>query len=59
MNHHLLRNGVVVGCWGFPRGFKCVNLIVSENVMSPLAKSLYLSDMMRRYAEGRSGKRFY
>ncbi len=41
------------------RGFECVNLIASENVMSPLAKSLYLSDMMHRYAEGRPGKRFY
>ena len=41
------------------RGFERVNFIVSEDVMSPLAKSLYLSDMMYRYAEGRLGKRFY
>jgi glycine hydroxymethyltransferase len=41
------------------RGFECVNLIAFENVMSPPAKSLYLSDMMYRYAEGRLDKRFY
>lgn len=41
------------------RGLECINLIASENVMSPLAKSAYLSDMMHRYAEGRPGKRFY
>ncbi len=41
------------------RGFECINLIASENVMSPLAESAYLSDMMHRYAEGRPGKRYY
>ena len=37
----------------------CVNLIASENVMSPLAKKLYSSDLMHRYAEGMPFKRYY
>lgn len=37
----------------------CLNLIASENVMSPLAKKLYLSDLMHRYAEGEPFKRYY
>ncbi|MFH0987641.1 MAG: serine hydroxymethyltransferase [Patescibacteria group bacterium] len=37
----------------------CINLIASENVMSPLAEKLYLSDFMHRYAEGLPFKRFY
>lgn len=41
------------------RRFECINLIASENVMSPLAESAYLTDMMHRYAEGRPGKRYY
>ena len=41
------------------RRFEAVNLIASENVMSPLAEAVYLSDMMHRYAEGRPGKRYY
>jgi glycine hydroxymethyltransferase len=41
------------------RRFECINLIASENTMSPLAKALYVTDMMHRYAEGRPGKRFY
>jgi glycine hydroxymethyltransferase len=41
------------------RRLECINLIASENVMSPLAKALYITDMMHRYAEGRPGKRFY
>lgn len=41
------------------RRFECINLIASENVMSPLAESAYLSDMMHRYAEGKPGKRYY
>jgi len=36
-----------------------INLIASENVMSPLAMLLYLNDMMHRYAEGKPYKRFY
>ncbi len=36
-----------------------INLIASENVMSPLAESVYLSDFMHRYAEGDPFKRFY
>jgi len=36
-----------------------INLIASENVMSPLAESLYLNDMMHRYAEGKPRKRYY
>ena len=36
-----------------------LNLIQSENVMSPLAEALYLSDLMHRYAEGKPKKRLY
>ncbi|ALU11909.1 serine hydroxymethyltransferase [Ignicoccus islandicus DSM 13165] len=36
-----------------------INLIASENVMSPLAESLYLNDMLHRYAEGKPRKRYY
>ncbi len=36
-----------------------INLIASENVMSPLAESLYLNDMLHRYAEGKPFKRYY
>jgi len=38
---------------------RCINLIASENVMSPLAMLLYLNDMMHRYAEGKPFKRYY
>ncbi len=38
---------------------ECVNLIASENVMSPLAMLIYLNDMMHRYAEGKPFKRYY
>lgn len=41
------------------RRFECVNLIPSENVMSPLAEAAYMSDMMHRYAEGKPRKRYY
>lgn len=41
------------------RSSECINLIASENVMSPLAKAAYMSDMMHRYAEGRPGRRYY
>lgn len=37
----------------------CINLIASENVMSPLAEKVYVSDLMHRYAEGLPFKRFY
>ncbi len=37
----------------------CINLIASENVMSPQAERLYVSDLMHRYAEGTPFKRFY
>jgi len=36
-----------------------INLIASENVMSPLALMLYTSDFMHRYAEGKPFKRYY
>ncbi|HIP65353.1 MAG TPA: serine hydroxymethyltransferase [Pyrodictium sp.] len=36
-----------------------INLIASENVMSPLAEAAYLSDMLHRYAEGKPFKRYY
>ncbi|QKQ99304.1 serine hydroxymethyltransferase [Metallosphaera tengchongensis] len=41
------------------RRVEAINLIASENVMSPLAESLYMSDFMSRYAEGKPYKRFY
>lgn len=41
------------------RRYETVNLIASENVMSPLAEAAYLSDMMHRYAEGKPFKRYY
>jgi len=41
------------------RRFECINLIASENVMSPLAEAAYLTDMMHRYAEGKPRKRYY
>jgi len=37
----------------------CLNLIASENVMSPTCEKLYISDLMHRYAEGATFKRFY
>ncbi|BEP17636.1 serine hydroxymethyltransferase [Pyrofollis japonicus] len=36
-----------------------INLIASENAMSPLALAAYISDMMHRYAEGKPFKRYY
>ncbi|MFP3229612.1 MAG: serine hydroxymethyltransferase [Caldisphaera sp.] len=36
-----------------------INLIASENVMSPLALAVYVSDFMNRYAEGKPFKRYY
>ncbi len=41
------------------RGKECINLIASENVMSPLAWKLYNTDFEHRYAEGMPGKRYY
>ncbi|MCE4605146.1 MAG: serine hydroxymethyltransferase [Desulfurococcales archaeon] len=38
---------------------EAINLIASENVMSPLALKLYTSDFMHRYAEGKPFKRYY
>jgi len=37
----------------------CINLIASENVMSPACEKLYVSDLMHRYAEGTPRKRYY
>ncbi len=41
------------------RGTETINLIASENVMSPLARSVFASDFMHRYAEGTVGHRMY
>ena len=41
------------------RRLETINLIASENVMSPLAEYVYLNDMEGRYAEGTSGNRYY
>jgi len=38
---------------------ECINLIASENVMSPTCEKLYVSDLMHRYAEGVPFKRYY
>ena len=37
----------------------CVNLIASENVMSPFCDNFYVSDLMHRYAEGLPFGRYY
>ena len=37
----------------------CLNLIASENVMSPFCEKVYNSDLMHRYAEGLPFKRYY
>lgn len=36
-----------------------INLIASENVMSPLAELVYVNDFAGRYAEGTVGNRYY
>jgi len=41
------------------RRFETLNLIPSENVMSPLAEYVYMNDMECRYAEGTRGSRYY
>ncbi|MEM0025742.1 MAG: serine hydroxymethyltransferase [Zestosphaera sp.] len=41
------------------RRLETINLIPSENVMSPLAEVAYMTDMMHRYAEGKPKKRYY
>ncbi len=38
---------------------ECLNLIASENVVSPAVRAALVSDFGERYAEGRPGKRFY
>ncbi len=38
---------------------QCINLIASENRMSPTAEKAYMSDFMHRYAEGSPYKRYY
>lgn len=38
---------------------KCINLIASENVMSPYCEKYYVSDLMHRYAEGLPFSRYY
>ncbi len=41
------------------RVLNTINLIASENLMSPLALRVYISDFMHRYAEGKPFKRYY
>ncbi len=41
------------------RTLETINLIASENKMSPLATLVYITDMMHRYAEGKPFKRYY
>jgi glycine hydroxymethyltransferase len=38
---------------------ECINLIASENVVSPAVRAALSSDFEGRYAEGRPGKRYY
>jgi len=38
---------------------QCINLIASENVLSPLATRALTSDFNHRYAEGHPGMRYY
>ena len=38
---------------------ECIPMIASENLMSPLAKEMMISDFADRYAEGMPGKRYY
>ncbi|MDR1691190.1 MAG: serine hydroxymethyltransferase, partial [Candidatus Methanoplasma sp.] len=38
---------------------ECIPMIASENLMSPLAKEILISDFADRYAEGLPGKRYY
>jgi glycine hydroxymethyltransferase len=38
---------------------ECIPMIASENLMSPLAKEMLISDFADRYAEGTPGKRYY
>ena len=38
---------------------ECIPMIASENLMSPLAKEMLISDFADRYAEGLPGKRYY
>ncbi len=38
---------------------ECINLIASENVVSPAVRAALVSDFGGRYAEGRPGERFY
>jgi len=37
----------------------CINLIASENAMSPYCEKYYVSDLMHRYAEGLPFDRYY
>lgn len=37
----------------------CIPMIASENLMSPLAREMLISDFADRYAEGLPGKRYY
>ncbi len=41
------------------RRYDTINLIASENVMSPLAEVLYMNDIAGRYEEGLPHKRYY
>ena len=38
---------------------ECIPMIASENLMSPLAKEMLISDFADRYAEGLPGQRYY
>lgn len=38
---------------------RTVNLIASENVLSPAARAVLVSDLLHRYAEGHPGGRYY
>lgn len=38
---------------------RCLPMIASENLLSPLARQMLVSDFVDRYAEGHPGKRYY
>ena len=51
-----IRNNVIAHNKWFE---ECIPMIASENLMSPLAKEVLISDFADRYAEGLPGKRYY
>jgi len=55
-NARMIRENVIAHNKWFE---ECIPMIASENLMSPLAKEMLISDFADRYAEGLPGKRYY